>query len=92
MPRDWAGLSWPIFKPMIICGEQSLAVFCAGVFLSFAGHFVLLTGSGSLVEQILVSLAGIGIMTLVAVYVAWSERQDHPRVGRMGQTASLKAG
>jgi len=92
MPKDWAGLSWPIFKPMIICGEQSLAVFCAGVFLSFAGHFVLLTGSGTLIEQILVSLAGIGIMTLVAVYIAWSKRQDHPLAGRMGQPASLKAG
>jgi hypothetical protein len=92
IPKDWVGLSWPIFKPMIICGEQSLAVFCAGVFLSFAGHFVLLTGSGSLIEQILVSLAGIGIMTLVAVYIAWSKRQDHPLAGRMGQTASLEAG
>ncbi|HEX9159209.1 MAG TPA: OpgC domain-containing protein, partial [Rhizomicrobium sp.] len=92
VPKDWAGLRWPIFKPMIICGEQSLAVFCAGVFLSFAGHFVLLTGSGSLIEQILVSLAGIGIMTLVAVYIAWSKRQDHPLAGRMGQTASLEAG
>jgi uncharacterized iron-regulated membrane protein len=49
-------------------------------------------GSGSLIEQILVSLAGIAIMTLVAGYVAWSKRQDHPRVGRMGQTAPLKAG
>jgi hypothetical protein len=92
IPKDWGPLSWPILKAVIICGEQSLAVFCAGVFLSFAGHFVLLTGSGSLIEQILVSLAGIVIMTLVAGYVAWSRRQDHPLAGRLGQAAPLKAG
>jgi hypothetical protein len=92
VPRDWAGLNWPILKPVIICGEQSLAVFCAGVFLSFAGHFVLLTGSGAFIEQILVSLAGIVIMTVVASYVAWSKRQDHPLADRIAPTASLKAG
>jgi len=26
-------------KPLILCGQQSLSIFCAGVFLSFAGHF-----------------------------------------------------
>jgi hypothetical protein len=76
--KNWHGLSWPIFKPLIVCGEQALPVFCVGVFLSFAGHFILVTGSGSLVEQILVSLSGIAIMTLVASYVSWSKRQDRP--------------
>ena len=82
--KDWPGLKSPVFRPLIICGEQSLAAFCAGVFLSFAGHLVLVTGSGSLAEQILVSLAGITIMTLAAAYVSWSRRQDHPlRAGGM---------
>jgi hypothetical protein len=92
VPKDWAGLNWPILKPVIVCGEQSLAVFCAGVFLAFAGHFVLLTGSGSFIEQVLVSLAGIATMTLVASYVAWSKRQDHPRSDRVARAASLTAG
>jgi hypothetical protein len=30
--KDWRGLEWQIFKPVIICGQQSLAVFCVGVF------------------------------------------------------------
>ena len=92
MSTDWAGLNWAIFKPVIICGEQSLAVFCVGVFLSFAGHFVLLTGSGAFFEQILVSFAGITIMTLVAGYIAWSKRQDHPVPDRSSRTASLRTG
>ena len=55
MPKDWPGLQWRVFQPLIICGQQSLAVFCLGVFLSFAGHFALLLSWGSLLAQILVS-------------------------------------
>ena len=90
--KRWHGLNWPVFKPLIICGEQALPVFCAGVFLSVAGHFVLVTGSGSLVAQILVSLSGFAIMTLVASYVAWSKRQDGHFVAPIGHSASLRAG
>jgi hypothetical protein len=88
----WAGLRSLILRPLIICGEQSLVVFCAGVFLSFVGHLLLVTGSGSLPEQILVSLSGLAIMTLVAAYVSWSKRQDQPLSARLGQSPSLRAG
>ena len=57
--------------------RSGLAVFCAGVFLSFAGHLVLITGPDSLAMHVLVSFAGILIMTGVAYYVSWSKRQDH---------------
>jgi hypothetical protein len=90
IPKRWDALNWPIFKPLIVCGEQALPVFCAGVLLSFAGHFVLVTGSGSLSEQILVSLSGIVIMTLVAGYVSWSKRQDYPLSAPIGRSASLR--
>jgi hypothetical protein len=76
LPRDWPGLHWRILEPAIKCGQQSLAVFCAGVFLSFAGHFVLITSTRSLLMQLAVSAAGITIMTLVAYYISWSRRQD----------------
>src|SRR3954452_1165591 len=77
VPRDWSGFRWPTLQPVIKCGEEWLAVFCAGVFLSFAGHLVLITGPDSLAMHVLVSLAGILIMTGVAYYVSWSKRQDH---------------
>jgi hypothetical protein len=76
IPRDWRGLEWPVFRPLIACGEQSLAVFCVGVFLSFAGHFALMTSSGSLTAQVVVSAAGIAVMTLVAYCISWSRHQD----------------
>lgn len=78
VPKDWRGLEWKIFDPLIVCGQQSLAVFCVGVFLSFVGHFQLSLSSGSLFVQILVSVTGIAIMTIVAYYISWSKRQDKP--------------
>jgi hypothetical protein len=74
--KDWQGLKWPIFDPLVKCGEQSLPVFCAAVFLSFIGHFTLMISSGSVMTQILVSATGIAIMTLVAYYISWSKEQD----------------
>ena len=52
-------------------------MFCAGVFLSFAAHFILITGPNSLTRQVLVSIAGIVAMTGVAYYVSWSKHQDY---------------
>ena len=78
VPKDWKGLEWKGFDPVVVCGQQSLAVFCVGVFLSFVGHFELSMSSGSLFAQIFVSVAGIAIMTIVAYYISWSKRQDKP--------------
>ena len=88
VPKDWPGLEWKIFDPVIVCGQQSLAVFCVGVFLSFVGHFELMMSSGSLFAQIFVSVTGIAIMTIVAYYISWSKRQDKP----LPKPAAAKAG
>ena len=76
LPKDWPGLKSGILAPAIKCGQQSLPVFCVGVFLSFIGHFVLTLGSGSLLKQVLVAAAGVLIMIAVAYYVSWSKQQD----------------
>jgi len=76
--KDWPGLKWPVFGPLIACGRQSLAVFCVAVFLSFVGHFALMLSSDSLLAQVSVSASGLSIMTLVACYLSWSRQQDEP--------------
>ena len=58
------------------CGQQSLEVFCAGIFLSFAAHFVLVEISGAIWMQIAVSIAGILMMTVLAYYRSWSKNAD----------------
>jgi len=78
LPRDWSGLEWKGFRPAIKCGQQSLEVFCAGIFLSFAAHFYLAEVSGTIVMQVLVSIAGLMAMTLLAYYRSWSKQQDKP--------------
>jgi len=76
--KDWAGLKWIGFDPLIKSGQQSLQVFCVGIFLSFAAHFVLMMSAGTIWSQIGVSVAGLAIMTAVAYYGSWSKRQDKP--------------
>jgi hypothetical protein len=91
LPKDWRGLQWPIFQPIVRCGQQSIAVFCVGVFLSFFGHFALMISSDSLMMQILVSVAGVGIMTSVAYYLSWSRQQDSPAEIRHRSPVSIDA-
>jgi hypothetical protein len=76
---------------VIVCGQQSLAVFCVGVFLSFVGHFELMLSSGSLFAQIFVSVAGIAIMTIVAYYISWSKKQDKPQKPAVPKPAAAAA-
>jgi hypothetical protein len=78
MPRDWPGLQWRVFKPAIICGQQSLQTFCAGIFLSFAAYFFIYETSNAIWVQILVNVVGITILTLLAWYRTWSARVDKP--------------
>ena len=76
VPRDWQGLRAKVLQPVIKCGDEWLACFCAGVFLSLAGHLVLIMGPNSIAMQVLVSAACIALMTLVGYYVSWSRQQD----------------
>jgi hypothetical protein len=76
VPRDWAALRSPVFWPAIVCGQHSLEIFCLGVFLSFAGHFVFTDISNGLPTQIAVSLAGIAIMVGAAALVSWYKRVE----------------
>jgi hypothetical protein len=76
VPPDWQGFRAKMLQPVIKCGDEWLACFCAGVFLSLAGHLVLIMGPNSIVMQVLVSVAGAALMTLVAYYVSWSRQQD----------------
>jgi hypothetical protein len=82
IPADHPGLRLKPLQAVIRCGEEWLAVFCVGVFLSFAGHLILITSANLVVMQIVVSLAGFAAMTAVAYYVAWSKWQDLPAAMR----------
>jgi hypothetical protein len=76
IPKQSPVLEWRLFAPAIICGRQSLAVFCVGTLLSFIGHFALTLSSGAFLVQLVIALSGIALMCAVAYYITWSKRQD----------------
>src|SRR5579872_240272 len=63
VPRDWPVLKSPWLRPLILCGQHSLEIFCLGVFLAFAGHFILAELSGGTGLHFVISISGILIMS-----------------------------
>ncbi|MFT6671750.1 MAG: hypothetical protein ACJAVZ_003232 [Afipia broomeae] len=76
IPADWSGLRSAVLRPLVVCGQRSLEVFCVGIFLSFVGHFVLEMYSDGLAAQGIVSVTGLMLMTCVAFYRNWSRSLD----------------
>ncbi len=74
LPKDWPGLRSPWLRPAILCGQHSLEIFCLGVFLAFAGHFVLAEVSGGAVTHFVISLVGIVVMSAAAAVFSWYKR------------------
>jgi len=56
-----------LLRPLILCGQHSLPIFCFGVLLSFGAHWFLVQVAGGDVAQILVSIAGIVLTVGIAV-------------------------
>jgi len=69
IPRHWGPLTSNWLRPLVVCGQHSLPIFCLGVFLSFGAHWILTQYSQGVWEQILVSLVGIVIMVTTAWFL-----------------------
>jgi hypothetical protein len=95
LPKDWPGLKSPWLKPLILCGQHSLEIFCLGVFLAFAGHFVLAEISGGAALHFVISISGILIMCAVAWIISWykhSADKSASRTKSTGGNADLAGG
>ena len=75
VPRDAAFLRSSFAHPVILCGQNSLYIFCLGILLSYLGHLVLVEISHELAVQFLVSVAGCAMMIAVAAFLHWSKSQ-----------------
>lgn len=64
--RDWQGLTTPLMRAAIRCGQNSLPIYCLGVLLTYASQVALLDISDGLAMQIALSLAGIAAMIATA--------------------------
>jgi hypothetical protein len=87
LPRDWPGLKSPWLRPLILCGQHSLEIFCLGVFLAFAGHFVLAEISGGAAMHLLVSISGILIMWGMAWVISWYKHSADKGASKTKSTA-----
>lgn len=74
LPKDWPGLASPWLRPLILCGQHSLQIFCIGVFLAFAGQFILAEYSGGAAVHFMISVCGILIMSAAAWVFSWYKR------------------
>jgi hypothetical protein len=94
LPKDWPGLKSPWLKPMILCGQHSLEIFCLGVFLAFAGHFILAEVAGGAALHALISLGGILIMCGMAWVISWYKHVADKGASRkvIGGNADLAGG
>jgi len=86
LPRDWSGLKSRWLRALILCGQHSLEIFCLGVFLAFAGHFVLAEVSGGALMHALVSVLGILIMWGVAWVISWYKHSADKGASRAKST------
>jgi hypothetical protein len=82
VPRDARLLASRAARPLVLCGQQSLEIFCLGILLSALGHFVLSEFDSAVVVQLAVNLAGIAAMFLTAKMIDWYKAMDRAPVLR----------
>jgi len=77
--RDSSWLEWPLFRPLIMCGQHSLEVFCLGEFLSLGGYFVNVELAAGFWTQLAVSATGILLMIATAALLDWYKNIERAR-------------
>ncbi|MCS0493691.1 OpgC domain-containing protein [Ancylobacter sp. MQZ15Z-1] len=82
VPVDLPALRSIWLRPMILCGQHSLEIFCFGVFLSFAAHFVLNEVTGTLAMQFALSGIGIVLMISLSAMLSWYGRIEREIAAR----------
>jgi hypothetical protein len=87
VPAGWPGLKSPLLRPMILCGQRSLEIFCLGVFLAFTGYFVLMETSASAGVHAMIGILGIAIMSAVAWMFSWYKRVADKNTGAVPPSA-----
>jgi hypothetical protein len=76
VPQGSTGLKSAWLRPLILCGQHSLQIFCLGVFLAFAGYFLVTQINGGIGLHFLAGLFGVLIMWAVAWMISWYKRSD----------------
>ncbi len=76
VPRQARFLGSAAARPLVLCGQQSLEIFCLGILLSALGHFILAEYDSAVSMQLAVNAAGIAAMFLTAKMIDWYKAMD----------------
>ena len=71
VPRDARFMRSIAGWTVVLCGQNSLEVFCLGILLSVLANFVLSLAGYGLFDQFLVNLGGLAIMAAFGLLLAW---------------------
>jgi hypothetical protein len=63
-------------RPFVLCGQQSLEIFCLGIVLSALAHFILTEYGAGVGLQLAANAVGIAVMFLTAEMLAWYKMVD----------------
>jgi len=77
----WLTARWA--KPVVWCGQQSLQIFCLGIFLAMVGHFLIAEVVERVSLQIAIGLLGIAIMTGAAYVMTWYKGALKPPAAKL---------
>ena len=80
-------LSGMAIRPFILCGRNSLHIFCLGILLSVVGHLVLNEYFGGRLMQSLIATAGVAIMIGVAALMEWFAKESGSTRSSVQKTA-----
>jgi hypothetical protein len=58
-------------RPIVLCGQQSLEIFCFGILLSALGHFLLSEYNSAIVTQLAVNVVGVLVLCSTAKMIDW---------------------
>lgn len=91
VPRDARFLRWLPASWAILCGQQSLHIFCLGILLSVLGHFILTEIGSGVALQLAVNAGGLLLMILTAKLLVWYKAAERTEQAQPGATPGAAA-
>jgi hypothetical protein len=81
VPIDAGWLRRPLARAITLCGQNSLPIFCIGIFLSVAGHSLLLEFGREIEAQAAVTLSGCLLLLGAARVLSWAKTRKRASPG-----------
>jgi hypothetical protein len=81
VPRHAAWLGGTAARAIVLCGQNSLPVFCLGIFLSVSAHSLLLEFGHEIAHQAVATFGGCLLLVGAARVLSWSKSRKSRRAG-----------